>query len=148
MVARLFNTYGPYETNPHLIPHIIDSLREGGSVVPLGNVDTKRDYIYVEDVAELLVRLAGCAQGRFTVCNVGTGEEYSAREIVAALSDLLGRDLRIQIDAERVRASDKLHQRADTARLKRLSGSEAKHSLHEGLRRLVSHEGLLGATGG
>src|SRR5512143_2555593 len=28
-VARFFNAYGPYESNPHLIPHIMESLRKG-----------------------------------------------------------------------------------------------------------------------
>ena len=44
VAARLFNTYGPYETNPHLIPDIMSALRQG-PVLRLGNVKTKRDYI-------------------------------------------------------------------------------------------------------
>src|SRR5690606_12455645 len=41
VAARLFNTYGPYETNPHLIPHIMECLHRGPSI-PLGNIHTKR----------------------------------------------------------------------------------------------------------
>jgi UDP-glucose 4-epimerase len=48
--ARLFNVLGPRETNPHLLPDIIAQLRSG-SVIHLGNLIPKRDFIYVDDVA-------------------------------------------------------------------------------------------------
>lgn len=142
IAARLFNTYGPYETNPHLLPHIMECLHRG-SVVPLGNMHTKRDYIYVEDVADMLVRLSGVTDARRATCNVGTGQEYSARQIMDMLSELLGRPIQVEVASDRVRASDKLHQRADTARLKAMAGALPRYSLKEGLRQLLRHEGLL-----
>jgi UDP-glucose 4-epimerase len=141
VAARLFNTYGPHETNPHIIPHIVESLRRG-SVVELGNIRTKRDYIYVDDVAALLYRCAKSCTDRYTAVNVGTGTEYSAEEIIQTARQLLGRDITINIDASRVRAVDKLHQRADTRRLEALTGMRPAHSLIEGLRMLLVHEGL------
>jgi UDP-glucose 4-epimerase len=141
VAARLFNTYGPHESNPHLIPHIIESLRHS-SEVQLGNVHTKRDYIYVDDVARILY---GCAQNaceRYSVVNVGTGTEYSAEEIVGTLSQLLGREITIKVDASRLRAVDKLHQRADTRKLESLIGRQPLHSLSAGLRKLLTHERL------
>jgi UDP-glucose 4-epimerase len=141
VAARLFNTYGPYETNPHLIPHIMESLRRG-SVVRLGNIHTCRDYIYVDDVAVLLYRCAKNCRDRYTVVNVGTGAEYSAEEIVRTASQLLGRNIKISIDDSRVRAVDKLHQRAATRRLETLTGMRPAHSLIDGLRKLLVHEGI------
>ena len=140
--ARLFNTYGPYETNPHLIPEIVASIAKD-PVIRLGNIHTRRDYIYVEDVAELLCRCAeGAAEG-FTTVNVGTGVEYSAEEIVQLMGQILGRTLRIEIDPARVRNVDKLHQIADTRRLTELTGMRPSHSLLDGLRKLLMHERLL-----
>jgi UDP-glucose 4-epimerase len=141
VAARLFNTYGPHETNPHLIPHIMESLRQG-TVIQLGNIDTKRDYIYVADVAASLYRCARAAVDGFTTVNVGTGAEYSAREIVQTLGQLLGREIMIGIDPSRLRQADKLHQRADTRRLESLTGMHPTHSLADGLRMLLLHEGL------
>ncbi|MEM1126731.1 MAG: SDR family NAD(P)-dependent oxidoreductase [Bacteroidota bacterium] len=140
VAARLFNTYGPYETNPHLIPHIVDSLREGPSI-ELGNIHTFRDYIYVEDVARLLV---ACAQSdaNFAVTNVGTGLEYTAEEIVRTFEKILEMPIEIRQDPTRIRAVDKLHQRASTAQLQALTGTQAAIGLHEGLEKLVEHEGL------
>ena len=139
VAARLFNTYGPYETNPHLIPVIMESLHQGREV-QLGNIHTKRDYIYVDDVANLLYRSAQVSEEKSTTVNIGTGVEYSAEEIVQTLGRLLGYDINIRIDAARVRAVDKLHQRACTRRLETLTGMQARHPLAEGLRRLLLHE--------
>lgn len=142
VVARLFNTYGPYETNPHLIPHIMASLHEGPRV-ELGNVHTKRDYIYVEDVANLLLQCAKTNGPQCVIVNVGTGREYSAEQIIAEISSLMGTEIEIVIAPERVRAVDKLHQIADITRLERLTGCRPQYSLREGLRKLLVHEGLL-----
>ncbi len=142
VVARLFNTYGPCETNPHLIPEIILGLREGNTL-RLGNLETKRDYIFVDDVAEFL--LASCDQHSegLTVVNVGTGFEYSAREIVDTIARLLGRDITIDVDSARLRKVDKKNQRADTRKLEALTSRRARHSLEEGLQKLLVHEGLM-----
>jgi UDP-glucose 4-epimerase len=141
VTARLFNTYGPYETNPHLIPHIMDSLRCGPQV-RLGNIHTKRDYIYVDDVAACLYQCALRAEEAYTVVNVGTGTEYSAEEIVQTIGRLLGQRIMIDVDKSRVRAIDKLHQRADTERLEKLTCMRPAHSLTDGLDKLLKHEGI------
>jgi UDP-glucose 4-epimerase len=145
VAARLFNTYGAYETNPHLIPHIMESLHEG-PVVPLGNIHTKRDYIYVEDMADLLFALSKAdlsdhANG-YVATNVGTGIEYSAEEIIETLRDLTGTSIEIKQRANRARAVDKLHQRADTTRLMALTSTSAQHDLRQGLSKLLAHEQL------
>ena len=142
LVARLFNTYGPRETNPHLIPHIMGALHAGPRV-PLGNIHTKRDYIYVEDTATSLLDYACGAGPSFAVVNVGTGQEYSAAEIVEEIGTLLGRPIQIDVDPSRQRTDDKLHQIADTGRLKAWTGRLPRHSLREGLQALLRHEGLV-----
>ncbi len=142
VVARLFNTYGPYEATAHLIPHIMKSLRSG-RYVELGNVHTKRDYVYVEDAADLLLRCSKINGVRYAVVNIGTGHEYSAQEIVAQISGLLRARIEVGIVPERVRAIDKLHQIADVARLVQLTGCRPRHTLKDGLRKLLIHEGLM-----
>lgn len=142
VAARLFNTYGPFETNPHLIPHIMERLHRG-RVIDLGNIYTKRDYVYVEDVARLLVTAARAAEPGYQVVNVGTGVEASAEEIVGVLGELIGEAIEIEVDPARVRKVDKMHQRASTTRLEALTGERATHDLRDGLRKLLEYEDLL-----
>ncbi len=143
VVARLFNTYGPYERNLYLIPHVVDSLRRG-PCVDLGNIHTFRDYIYVEDVAAALFRCGAITGPPFCVVNVGAGREFSAEDIVRKVSSLLGQEIEIRIQQDRIRLVDKPHQIADTSKLRRLVGFLPTHSIEDGLRKLLVHEGLLG----
>lgn len=141
VVARLFNAYGPGETNPHVIPDILEAVRKG-DVLPLGNVEARRDYVHCADVAEALVRLGGY-QGACDVFNVGTGRETSVREIVALLGRILGRELTIARDEERFRSVDRPHLCADTSRLARELGWVPPIGIVEGLRDLLRAEGIL-----
>lgn len=142
IAARLFNAFGPCETNPHLIPDILSGVREGDTV-RLGNIHTRRDYIFVDDIAEILCSLAERVTEKYTAVNVGTGTDFSAAEIVELVSHLIGRQIKIDIDPARVRPVDKLFQRADTGLMTALTNFAARHSLAEGMRKLLVHERLL-----
>ena len=62
VIARLFNVIGERETNPHVVPEIVEQLRQGVTRLRLGNLHTRRDYTDVVDVAEALERLLRCAR--------------------------------------------------------------------------------------
>jgi len=141
-VARFFNAYGPYETNPHLIPHMLQSLKQGPQI-ELGNLHTKRDYIFVEDLANILFRYSTVDVPQNAVMNIGTGLEYSAREIVDHLSDLLGISIEVLSDSKRIRPVDKQHQIADTSRMMEWTGCAPGHGILNGLRKLLVHEQIL-----
>src|SRR5215469_6543675 len=62
VVARLFNTYGPRETNPHVLPDVMQRLAQG-KPIELGNLWPKRDLIFVTDTAAALVASASGGAG-------------------------------------------------------------------------------------
>ena len=141
IIVRLFNTYGPFEKTPHLIPTIIEGLKRG-EVIELGNLHTKRDYIYVEDVADALLKLLKI-KDKYVVVNIGTGFEYSAIEIVNILQELIGKSIEVVSVPWRQRAIDKLHQIADLKKIFALTGWRPRYSLKEGLKKYLESEGLL-----
>ena len=140
VVARLFNVYGPGETNPHVIPHLCESMRRG-DVLPLGNIDAKRDYTFVDDVAAVFVALATSEVGDVTV-NIGAGRSWSVREVVEELGRLTGRELHIKIEPDRLRKTDRPNLQADLTRLRRLLPGFTPTPLEVGLRRLLLAEGI------
>ena len=82
---RFFNTYGPYETNEHLIPEIMKQLHKG-RVLRLGNIETKRDYIYNEDIVRGVIKLSqSVGIHQLEIVNIGTGKEHSAGDIVETI---------------------------------------------------------------
>lgn len=142
VAARLFNNFGPRETNPHLIPEIVSQLRRG-NVLRLGNLTAVRDYVHTRDTAAALVALADADVPEFVAVNVATGTGASVRDIVAALAAQLARPLCIEVDPARLRPADKEEQVADVALLRRMTGWAPRVTLEAGLRDLVRFEGLL-----
>ncbi len=138
-IARLFNVYGPGETNPHLIPVLCEQLREGADQIQLGNTSTYRSYVYVTDVAEALARMA-LSPVPARICNVPGPGEWTAADIIDSLTRLTGRDIRVTVDPARVRASDRPHLRGDLTAANRLLGWQPAVSLDEGLARLLAVE--------
>ncbi len=70
--CRFFNVYGPKETNDHVIPRIIKQIKKGVTTIQLGNTSPKRDYIYVEDMSEALIKISLTGINKYEVFNIGT----------------------------------------------------------------------------
>lgn len=123
--VRLFNVIGPGETNPHLVPEMVQQLREGATTLRVGNIDPKRDFIDVGDAADGLLRLALAPVGVLGsepggTVNLGTGAAHSVREILDCLAVACGRRFTIETDPARVRAVDRPVLLASTSRLRRV----------------------------
>ena len=152
--ARLFNVYGPNETNPHLIPAILEQLEDGNRSIELGNLSPARDFVYAEDVADAFVTLAdesdvvtsesAGSDGSYRIYNVGTGTAYTVRKVAEAVGEALGDDLVVSQATERVRESDRPHLCADTTRIERETGWQPRTEFVDGLRDLLRSEGFLG----
>jgi UDP-glucose 4-epimerase len=137
VVCRFFNAFGPNETNPHLIPEVQKQVLSGLRTIRLGNLDPKRDFIHTYDMAAAMRALVERFDSGFDVFNLGRGEEYSVREIVAAFASELGEEVQIDVDPARVRKVERMHLLADVSKLKAFTGWSPKVSLREGIRTLV-----------
>jgi len=140
VVLRLFNTIGPGDGNLHLIPRLLAELRGGGERVRLGNLDSVRDYVFVADVARAIVAAVQVDLPGLTALNVGNGSGRSVAEVVGALGELLGRELRVVSLPRRRRAVDRPFLVADIARARTLLGWEPEVSFAEGLARTLHAE--------
>ncbi|MGN6545304.1 MAG: NAD-dependent epimerase/dehydratase family protein [Aureliella sp.] len=119
-IVRLFNVIGPGETNPHVLPEIVAQLKAGRSVLSLGNLEAKRDYIHVADVARGFARAASTGQlecGATSVVNLGSQEPYSVAELLDLLREVSSRDFRVEPDTARMRPSDRPYLSADIAKI-------------------------------
>lgn len=136
-VARLFNVYGPGETNPHLIPSLIDQALAGG-VIRVGDLATRRDYVHVDDASRALVAMAQIAtKGGLECINVGTGRAVSGHDVVETIASCLDRALEIEVDSSRLRPVDRPLLLADTRRAAERVGWRARVSFQDGMRDLL-----------
>jgi UDP-glucose 4-epimerase len=136
-IARLFNVFGPADTNAHLIPDLETQAR-AGTTIRLGNLDPIRDYVHVSDVAAALLTLLDRSTAGVETFNVGSGEGRSVRQVVAAFEAALGRPLVVEQEEARVRKVERLSLVASTARLRADSPWRPRVSFEAGVRDLVS----------
>lgn len=135
-IARLFNVFGPGETNPHFIPSLICQL-QAGEPVRLGNLSTRRDYVFVDDVADGLISLAEyCRSGQSVTVNLGTGRSYSGQDIVTALAAFPAASgcPAPTIDPGRLRPVDRPNLQAGNDLAQKALGWAPRTSLLDGLR--------------
>lgn len=137
LIARIFNVIGKRETNPHVVPELVDQLRQGSSRVRLGNLKTRRDYTDVVDVAEALSRLIEPTV-EHRIFNVGSGRGVSAAELVEACEEILGRRIAVEIDPRRLRAQDRKELVADVSLLRDTTGWLPRRVLQGTLTELLS----------
>jgi len=144
VVGRLFNLYGPRETNPHILPEIISQIRNSGStVLRLGVVTSKRDLVPVSDAARAVIEMVEKSVPGITTVNVGTGVSVSMQEVVEQISSLTRKRFTIEIDPSKVRPVERPHLQADVSALRSLIGWTPHGDLSRGLRELLLFEGVI-----
>jgi UDP-glucose 4-epimerase len=143
VIARLFNAVGPRETNPHLVPTIMDQLAEGNWHVELGNLFPKRDYIHVRDIAEGLFAISQTTlNANLEIFNVGSGTEYTVEELVTLCGEASGKPIAIESVESRRRKYDRSNQLADISKISQMCGWMPKRSLKIALEEVWNTEML------
>ena len=141
--ARLFNVYGPNETNPHLIPAILEQVVNGRRSIELGNLTPRRDFVYVRDVARAIIAMLTEFDGDFRPFNVGTGTTHSVQEVVEETGRAIDDEISITQDDSRMRENERPHLEADVSRIRSEIGWSPDISLSEGLRKIVSSDRII-----
>lgn len=142
IICRLFNNYGPRETNMHIIPEIINQLREGNKL-KLGNIRNIRDYIHTQDCAKSLIKLSKCCDEGVKIVNVAKGQGYSVEEIIHKIEKITNRNIEVQMEAARLRKNDKNMQVASIHLLKNLTNWVPENSIEHGLTNLLKFENII-----
>ena len=137
IICRFFNAFGPNETNPHLIPAIQEQLNSGTRTIKLGNLEPKRDFIHTSDMSNAVNILMEKFNQGIDIFNLGSGIEYSVIDIVDAFSRQLNEEIKIEIDPQRVRKTERMHLLADISKLKNFTGWEPKTSIDDGIKTLI-----------
>jgi nucleoside-diphosphate-sugar epimerase len=136
VMLRPSNTYGPAQSPDRIIPEIIVRALRGEPIRMTQGRQT-REFIYVEDLAEALVR-AGTAPGiDGEVINIGCGEEVSMRDLAIRLLGVMGNPIEPQFGAIPDRPTEVWRMFSDNAKAKELLGWAPAHSLEDGLSRTI-----------
>ena len=133
-VIRPFNTYGPRQSARAVIPTIITQVLTQPEV-HLGNLEPTRDFSYVADTVEGFVRIAECPESVGQVINTGSGQEISIGDLANTILNLIGREIPIICDNQRVRPENGEVERlcADNTKAREILGWQPRYTLKDGL---------------
>jgi UDP-glucose 4-epimerase len=101
-VAGASGTLGEdHEPETHLIPNILrtalgrrESVDIYGTDYPTPDGTAIRDYIHIEDLAAAhVLALEGARGGEHRIFNLGNGNGFSVREVIAATEEVTGRSI-------------------------------------------------------
>ena len=135
VTVRLFSPYGYWDDPKRLIPYVIQAFLNGESP-RVSTPQSVRDYVFIEDVLQLYLKLASTPQLAGGIYNAGSGQQSSIGEVVETIRQILGSKITPSwgsIDAKRPEPSVWV---ADTAKTREL-GWTASTGLAEGLRRTI-----------
>jgi UDP-glucose 4-epimerase len=134
-IIRPFNVYGPGQNGNFLIPTLLRQVLDPEACeVSIADDRPKRDYLFIDDLLDLLLRTMN-PQG-FDAFNAGSGCSVNPRELAELMLRVAGLEKPVVSRGE-VRADEVLEMVADVGKAKRIFGWEPRVSLVEGLRRLI-----------
>ena len=137
-IARIANPYGPRQQMKHgkygIVNWFIRLAMEGQTIKIFGDGKQKRDYVYVEDVADALIALAATDGVDGEIYNVGSGEgtafEDMARLVVEAVGNGRIETVPWPANYANIETGDYV---SDLTKIRSHTGWEPKASFREGL---------------
>jgi len=140
VTTRYFNVFGPRQdpSSPYsgVISLFISALADGRQPTIFGDGEQTRDFTYVANVVDGVLRAAVTPGLAGQVVNLATGGRVSLNHLFGTLRDIIGSDLTPAYGEPR--AGDVRDSQADITRARTLLGYEPIVSFEEGLRRTVA----------
>ncbi|MGA9566663.1 MAG: SDR family oxidoreductase [Candidatus Korobacteraceae bacterium] len=147
---RFFNVYGPRQDpgSPYsgVISVFMTCVLNHTSPTIHGDGEQTRDFTYIEDVVDLVIKTSKASGVAGKVFNAGNGNRYSLNQIWELVQKIEGVEIPAKYGPSR--AGDVRDSQADTTAAVRELGHAPRFSIEEGLRRTLNwyRESLVGAA--
>jgi UDP-glucuronate 4-epimerase len=134
---RFFTVYGPRQRPEMAIARFIRSVEEGVPIPVYGDGTARRDYTYIDDIADGVEAAldSGAPASGFEIVNLGGARPVTLSELVSEVEKATGRKARL--DRQPLQPGDVPVTYASVEKAERLLGFRARVPLPEGLRRSV-----------
>jgi nucleoside-diphosphate-sugar epimerase len=137
VMLRPFNAYGPAQSADRVIPEIIVRALRGEELLMTQGRQT-REFNYVEDIVDGIVRAATAPGIDGELLNLGCGQDVSIREVTTLILDLLGNPVAAQFGALPDRPTEIWEMRSDSSRAREMLGWKPQHSLADGFEKTIT----------
>jgi len=134
-MLRFFTVYGPRQ-RPDMAIHKFTRLIDEGLPVPrFGDGSTRRDYTYIDDCVDGVVRAID-TPFRYEIFNLGESQTTSLQELIELVARHVGKAP--IIDVKPVQPGDVTITYANIDKARRMLGYHPKTGMDEGIRRFVA----------
>lgn len=138
VTLRLFSIYGPGDDPRRLVPRVVEAALTNAPV-RLSRPDIARDYLYVDDVVDLYLAVAGHGERLGgEVLNAASGRVTTIAEIVTTVRDLTGSTGEARWGSYPAAPHDASTWTADLTKTLAAVPWQPRTSLEEGLRRTIT----------
>jgi dTDP-glucose 4,6-dehydratase len=134
VTIRPFNTYGPRQSARAVIPSIITQIASGQKNIKLGSLHPTRDFNYVADTVTGFIKAIEASSCIGETINLGSNFEISIGKTVELIASVMGADITITTEDQRLRPSGSEVERlwAANDKAKRLLGWEPQYGAADG----------------
>ena len=137
IVVRPFLLYGPLQEEQRFIPYVIKSCLQRKPFL-LGRGDVERDFLYIDDAVDAILKLAEMVNGTGKVYNLSSGIPTKISDVVDHIQQNLGYIGKPIYSSEPHRPGQNPSLYADISRLKKAIKWVPSTSLSEGIARVIS----------
>jgi nucleoside-diphosphate-sugar epimerase len=135
MVVRPGNLFGPGQSRSKFIPYVIDQLKKG-EPLNVSPCEQKRDFIYVDDLAEAIHRLFDNSDKCVgEIVNVSSGNSISLKEIIEFYKSELHSTSEVHYGALPYRENEAMDLRCSISKL--YSITRPQYSVKQALKRNI-----------
>lgn len=134
-VLRFFSIYGPNLPKHNVIFNIINQY-QNNSVIKIGNLKPKRDFLFIDDAIEA-VKLINEKQKGFEIFNIGSEKSFSIETVCNEIEKIMKKNMKINIDKNKIRQNDIPEIRSNNKKIRKMLGWKPKFNLNEGLRKTI-----------
>ncbi len=139
VMLRFFTVYGPGQ-RPDLAIHKFTKMIENGESIPFyGDGDTKRDYTYIDDIVDGVIKAANYVESNnnvYEIFNLGESETISLNLMVSTIEDVLGK--KANIDKLPMQPGDVNITYANIDKAKKMLGYNPSMEFSEGIKNFVA----------
>jgi nucleoside-diphosphate-sugar epimerase len=136
-IVRVFSAYGPWEAPSRLASYVMSCCRQG--IAPTVTAGTQpRDFIYVDDVLDLINLAASFPGARGQILHAGTGRPCCVRDMVETIISVCGSGVKPQFGGEAMRPDEPAMWTANIERTQAITGWSPRYGLRQGVQRMWS----------
>lgn len=127
---RFFTVYGPRQRPEMAIHQFMRKIRDGDELRVFGDGSTSRDYTFVTDIVQGILKAVGKLDG-FRVYNLGSGAPIGLLDLIGEIGEIVGKPPRLRFVP--MQAGDVIRTYADVSLATRELGYAPQVRLRDGL---------------